>query len=133
MEKFKEYRGQSLLNSTLCNSYVNGILLVIPQIHMLHLMTTSYAQHMALGELYEGLPELIDVVAESLIGQGIMLSMEQSVVAVRDHTEAVKFILDTSDKIHAHFDTIGNHGLTNAVEDIITFTQRIDYKLKRLS
>lgn len=37
--------------------------------HILHLQTRSYAQHMALGSLYEGLPGLVDDVIEAWQGK----------------------------------------------------------------
>lgn len=36
--------------------------------HLLHLKSTSYAEHMALGAFYQALPDLVDVVAESIQG-----------------------------------------------------------------
>lgn len=38
------------------------------QLHMMHLMTGSYANHIALNELYDELPGLIDTVAEEYQG-----------------------------------------------------------------
>jgi hypothetical protein len=37
--------------------------------HILHLQTTSYAEHVALGEFYTELPELVDTVIESIQGR----------------------------------------------------------------
>lgn len=36
--------------------------------HLLHLRSTSYAEHMALGDFYTKLPDLVDVVAEGIQG-----------------------------------------------------------------
>ena len=36
--------------------------------HMLHLKSTSYSEHMALGAFYQALPDLVDVVAEAIQG-----------------------------------------------------------------
>jgi DNA-binding ferritin-like protein len=36
--------------------------------HILHWQTKSFAQHMALGEFYEALPELIDALVEATQG-----------------------------------------------------------------
>ena len=38
------------------------------QVHVLHLQTKSYAEHMALGSLYEALQEAVDGWTEALIG-----------------------------------------------------------------
>ena len=37
--------------------------------HLLHWTTKSYAEHKALGEFYEGLPELVDQLAEAMMGK----------------------------------------------------------------
>jgi len=37
--------------------------------HLLHWTTKSYAQHKALGEFYSELPELVDQVAEAMMGK----------------------------------------------------------------
>lgn len=37
--------------------------------HLLHWKTKSYAQHQALGAFYAGLPELVDRLAESMMGR----------------------------------------------------------------
>lgn len=36
--------------------------------HLLHLRSTSYAEHVALGEFYAKLPDLVDTVAEGIMG-----------------------------------------------------------------
>lgn len=36
--------------------------------HILHLQSKSYSEHMALGEFYEGLPALVDTLAEAIQG-----------------------------------------------------------------
>lgn len=36
--------------------------------HLLHLRSTSYAEHMALGDFYAKLPDLVDAVAEGIMG-----------------------------------------------------------------
>jgi DNA-binding ferritin-like protein len=37
--------------------------------HILHWTTKSYAQHKALGEFYTNLPDLVDQVAEAIMGK----------------------------------------------------------------
>ena len=38
------------------------------QVHIFHLQTTSYAEHMALGSLYDAIQDATDTFAEALIG-----------------------------------------------------------------
>lgn len=37
--------------------------------HLLHWQTKSYAQHVALGKFYEEIPELVDQLAEAMMGK----------------------------------------------------------------
>jgi len=37
--------------------------------HLLHWTTKSYAEHKALGEFYTGLPDLVDQLAEAMMGK----------------------------------------------------------------
>lgn len=37
--------------------------------HILHWTTKSYAEHVALGKFYEELPELVDALAEAMMGR----------------------------------------------------------------
>lgn len=37
--------------------------------HLLHWITKSYAQHQALGKFYQEMPELVDQVAEAMMGR----------------------------------------------------------------
>ena len=54
-----------------CGEFVGGLLHAVTVAHVMHLKATgpgSYARHVALGALYEGLGELVDAVAESYQG-----------------------------------------------------------------
>jgi len=56
--------------------YVHELMNATTSIHKLHLKVTgegSFAQHKALGELYEALPELVDGIAEGYQGACEML------------------------------------------------------------
>lgn len=37
--------------------------------HLLHWTTKSYAEHKALGDFYDGLPDLVDQLAEAMMGK----------------------------------------------------------------
>ena len=48
------------------------------QLHLYHLNTTSYAQHMALKEFYEELEDLADELAEKILALGYDLSLDET-------------------------------------------------------
>ena len=45
---------------------------VATQTHIYHLLTKSYAQHMAIGEFYDSIQSCIDAIAEKSIGLGLV-------------------------------------------------------------
>ena len=47
---------------------VSELLSAATKLHMAHLKTTSYASHMALGEFYDELPDMVDGIAEQYQG-----------------------------------------------------------------
>lgn len=51
--------------------YVMDALIFSAQTHIYHLLTKSYADHMAIGDFYEGLEEEVDKLAEQAIGAGL--------------------------------------------------------------
>lgn len=83
---------------------LGGLLNAAPAIHRLHLKVTgpgSYAQHMALNELYEALPDLVDTVAEGWQGAAEEL-LELSSDHVYDFptvNSALEFMRMKSEKI----------------------------------
>ena len=53
--------------------FIQNLLHCVTNAHILHLQSTSYSEHMALGAFYEGLEDLTDALAESIQGKyGLM-------------------------------------------------------------
>lgn len=51
------------------SAFIQNLLHCVTNAHLLHLQSTSYAQHMALGAFYEGLEDLTDSLAETIQGK----------------------------------------------------------------
>jgi hypothetical protein len=51
-----------------CPQFVAATLGVRAAAHLMHLSTRSYAQHVALGDFYEGIERLVDTYAEVYMG-----------------------------------------------------------------
>jgi DNA-binding ferritin-like protein len=49
--------------------FVQILLHAVTNTHMLHWQTKSYAEHQALGAFYEELPDLVDGLAEKIMGK----------------------------------------------------------------
>jgi DNA-binding ferritin-like protein len=50
------------------NSFINETLWMVNQYHIWHLQTKDYSEHMAIGEFYDKLEDLLDSLAENFIG-----------------------------------------------------------------
>jgi DNA-binding ferritin-like protein len=50
---------------------------MVTQYHIWHLQTKEYAEHMAIGDFYEGLNEKLDSIAEHFIGTGGNISVSE--------------------------------------------------------
>jgi DNA-binding ferritin-like protein len=49
--------------------FVLTLLHAATNVHLLHWQTKNYAEHVALGEFYTELPELVDQLAEAIMGR----------------------------------------------------------------
>ena len=50
---------------------------MVTQAHIYHLLTKSYAEHIAIGDFYESLGGCIDIIAETAIGMDIEVSASE--------------------------------------------------------
>ena len=61
------------------SAFIQNLLHCVTNAHLLHLQSTSYAQHMALGAFYEGLEDLTDSLAETIQGKyGLLMGYTQN-------------------------------------------------------
>ena len=99
--------------------------------HCNHLTTTSYAQHVALGDFYEALSDLVDAYAEIYQGTAGQIRTYPNVVPSR--SEPVKLLEDYLELVLAEQteDTEGE-ALRNVLAEIEALTARSLYKLKFL-
>lgn len=105
--------------------------------HLLHLATKSYSQHKALEELYEGLTELTDKIAEVFQGQYGQFGM-----ADYPTSGAVKFVDAPLDLIHGLAGWIADHRaqvcgktdthLQNLIDELVALLRQTQYKLENL-
>lgn len=97
------------------------------QSHYLHLMTGSYAEHMALGEFYDAIIPLTDSFMESFIGKFGKLSKTMptdtkylTVSELRDWIETNRTKLTDCSE------------LQNIIDEFISLCNSIQYKLENL-
>ena len=97
--------------------------------HMLHLKSTSYAAHIALGEYYEGIDDLIDLWIEAYQGKyGLIEKYEDQ---FEDHDNALEYMIMMSDyvadkRVRLPEDT----ELQNIIDEMTALIDRTIYKLR---
>ena len=97
---------------------------------LLHLTTRSYAQHVALGDFYDGLSDLIDQYAEVYIG---LAGPIRSFPSVKPPSgEAVDLLDDYLGSITAEMADDDSEALKNILAEIEALTARTLYKLRNL-
>ena len=102
--------------------------------HRLHLKTRSFAQHVALGDLYEQLLDLADTLAEVYQGKyGVMnIPMPQSGF---NEMDSVSFVCDLSTWAESARSAINpaDTNLLNEWDNVLSSIYRAKYKLQNLA
>lgn len=110
------------------------LLMAAPYAHMAHLQTRSFAEHEALGKLYEELPGLVDALIESYQGKyGLVMDypapdklppLGNPVAMV---TQLNKYVYETRAQV------ADDSEIQNAIDEIVTLLNSTTYKLKYLT
>lgn len=101
--------------------------------HVAHLKTTSYAQHVALNELYEGIIPLVDSFAE--VYQGDFGVIDVYPTPPIKSGEALGEMNALSTWIESHRKSIGDTDSTqlqNIIDELLALLSGVRYKLRFL-
>ena len=111
--------------------FIGRLLMSAPILHMLHLQTDSYAKHLALGELYDSLPDDVDLVIEEFQGcYGIVPSYNTYVTYTANPVIFVEDLLTFTKK---HRDCMGpSSSINSSIDIVVTSIAKTLYKLKNL-
>jgi hypothetical protein len=100
-------------------------------IHVLHLKTKSYSEHVALKEYYEKIIDFADDFVETYQGQyGILNDYEIS--TQQSPSDSVKYLEDCVTLFKVGRDFLKDAHLQNLMDEIISLTYKTLYKLKFL-
>jgi hypothetical protein len=100
--------------------------------HLQHLASKSFAQHMALGEYYEAIPDLVDKYAEAYQGRyGIISGYDVEFHKQRDPKAYVKGLLTFLDEIKSTLPK--DSDLVNLFDAVVDAVTSLKYKLENLS
>lgn len=119
-------------NGTAAASFVSRLLHAVTATHMLHLQSRSYAQHMALGDLYDGLQGKADELTEAYQGctNQILSYPSESFAAP---TDAVSYVSDLYSFIEGNRGMMGGESrIQNIVDEICSTVSTALYKLRFL-
>lgn len=100
--------------------------------HQLHLRTRSFSAHIALGELYEGLLDLADQLAEVVQGKyGIMEPIVSTSSVGDDPIAFIHELASWVETAHSYVPT-GDSFINNLIDEVQALVYRTKYKLDNL-
>jgi hypothetical protein len=105
------------------------------QTHIYHLLTKSYADHMAIGEFYDKLLESIDSISEMSIGLNISTNTkayESKLVFNYDKATLINEIKDYRETVTSLLETTDVTSLMSINDAIMTIQAAIDMLLYKL-
>jgi hypothetical protein len=124
-----EYQGEEMADRAVV-VFASTMLHSITCAHILHLKTTSYAAHMALGEYYHEVEDLIDAWIEAYQGKyGVIEKYENT---FEQHDDALQYMSMMNDWLANTRKALpSDTELQNIVDEIVALIDSTIYKLKR--
>lgn len=98
-------------------------------IHLAHLQTTSYAEHKALNEYYDGILDLTDELIESYFGYlGKRVNIK---IPASDYMNAQTHLIQFRDYVRKHRNVVGadRTELQNIIDEVISLVNKTLYLL----
>lgn len=116
-----------------CENFCLQSMRMYVNVHLWHFQTGSYAEHEALQDYYEDLFELTDTFVESTIANQGSLSCDNSYnLEILPYSEMLDEIESYKELVEQHKDGVEDDGMVNTLDDILTITDEVLYKLKNL-
>lgn len=103
--------------------------------HMWHWKVKSFALHMALGELYEGLTEMMDELAEIYMGLAGQDAFHVDISRPNGFSEQdpLEFVNQLHEFLHDAHDKIPQDGfIVNKFEELQAMVSKVKYKVENL-
>lgn len=129
LDKYKTGGNNS---SNIKGEFASVLLQSVIQVHMYHLMSPSYAQHMALGGFYSEMPDLLDSIVETLQCDG-KISGYKSTLTFDTSYNPVGYLNGLKNDVISMRESVSTKtnfmNQTDAILDLIDTTL---YKLKEL-
>lgn len=114
-----------------CPRFIAESLAIRTATHLAHLSTTSYAQHVALGDFYSSIVDLADKYAEVYMGLNARIDTFPAVAPARGGIASA--LDDYLELVQAEMkEDSGSEALKNILAEIEELTARTLYKLRHL-
>lgn len=119
------------------SDFVFDALFFQKQIHVWHLQTGSYAQHMALGDFYTNIEDKIDSIAEAITGMSRKLVTPSKTFAFNNGQSNLATFVSALEafkgRATALFESTGDlAGINNTFAEVVALCDSTIYKLKNL-
>jgi hypothetical protein len=129
----KMQMGGKVSNKSIKGEFVGMLLQSAVQVHIFHLMTSSYAQHMALGTFYDEMPDLADSIAETLQGQEGKITSYPTTMTISNSYDPIGYLTDLRRKVEGMRDSVSQStNFMNQTDGILDLIDSTLYKLKEL-
>ena len=100
-----------------------------PIAHIEHLKTTSFAQHKALNEYYDGIPDLTDSIIEEYQGLYGIQTFKEPMIESSNFVEHLTKLYDYATKAQSACDC---SNVINRIDEVKSLISSTMYKLKNL-
>lgn len=100
--------------------------------HIAHLQSTSYAKHIALNELYDGIVDLRDRYAESYQGKYGIATGYPTSISTKEAVDPIRYVTLMAEAVAEHKKTLKDGFLMQICDDIEELLYSTLYKLKNL-
>lgn len=125
------YKEQIMDNTTVAK-FISALFHAVTKTHIMHLQTRSFAQHMALGDFYEGVVDLADALAEAIQGRyGLIEGYDMN--AGELPASPVEYLIGLSEYVEeARADMPQDTEIQNMIDEIASLIDSTLYKLRFL-
>jgi DNA-binding ferritin-like protein len=114
------------------NEFLSVLFEVRINAHISHLQTGSYAAHKALDELYNGIVDYTDRIAETYQGDTKTIITKYPQIKIVEGLDFVKYLKETVDNSRTFRKEIEQEEIKAIVDELIEFLNSIIYKLNFL-
>lgn len=103
------------------------------QAHIYHLQTDSYAQHVALGEYYDGIVDIVDSLTELIQGRYGIIRGYTSPASFKEDNNTVSYFEALLKYVDMNRKSLPqDSNIQNTVDEVVDLIQSTLYKLKYL-